>query len=375
MAGVYVHIPFCKQRCIYCDFYSTTGSVLKTAYICDVVAEARHRQGELPADECVKTLYLGGGTPSQLDPEAMTVMLNGLRQALPLDALEEFTVEVNPDDVTLEYLQWMKSLGVNRVSMGVQSFVDRELQLIRRRHDARAAQQAVRCIRDAGINNISIDLIYGIPGQTVDSWHHSVEEAVALSVQHISAYNLSYEKGTPLWRMRELGQVTEVDDDTCVAMYQLLVERMKEAGYEHYEISNFALPGYHSRHNSAYWDGTPYLGLGAAAHSFDGKVRRYNPADLQKYLDRINEDGVAYEEEQLTTDELYDETVMLALRTSRGLDTAIVHDRFGQEVYDYLMAQARPHIDAGYLTALGGWLRLTPQAVMLSDAIIRDLFM
>lgn len=374
MAGVYVHIPFCKRRCIYCDFYSTTAEALKTTYASAVVAEARLRRGELIPHECIKTLYLGGGTPSQIDPETMTILVNGLREALPLNDLEEFTIEVNPDDVTPDYMERMKALGVNRVSMGVQSFVDDELRLIRRRHDAQGARHAVQAIRDAGINNISIDLIYGIPGQTIDTWRYSVDEAIALGVQHISAYNLSYEKGTPLWNMRERSEVTEVDEDTCVAMYQLLVERLRKAGYEHYEISNFSLPGYHSRHNSAYWDGTPYLGLGAAAHSFDGKVRRYNPADLQEYLDRIKEQAVAYDEEHLTTEEQYDETVMLALRTARGLDTAIIHDRFGQDTYDYLMRQARQHIDAGRLTALGGQLRLAPEAVMLADAIIRDLF-
>lgn len=344
------------------------------AYVCAVVEEARQRRRELTPHECIKTLYLGGGTPSQLDPETMTSLVNGLREALPLDQLVEFTIEVNPDDVTLDYMEWMVSLGVNRVSMGVQSFVDEELRFIRRRHDALDARRAVKIIRDAGINNISIDLIYGIPGQTIDTWRYSVDEAVALGVQHISAYNLSYEKGTQLWNMRARGEVAELDDDTCVAMYQLLVESLRKAGYEHYEISNFSLPGYHSRHNSAYWDGTPYLGLGAAAHSFNGVVRRYNPADLQEYLDRINEQGIAYDEEHLTTEEQYDETVMLALRTARGLDTAVIHDRFGQDTYDYLMRQARQHIDARRLTALGGQLRLTPEAVMLADAIIRDLF-
>ncbi|MBR5686028.1 MAG: radical SAM family heme chaperone HemW [Muribaculaceae bacterium] len=373
MAGVYVHIPFCMQRCVYCDFYSTIDAAWQDTYVDTLIDEARHRHCEIR--QSFKTLYVGGGTPSQLKTDLMSRLVKGLREALPLDDLEEFTVEVNPDDVTGQYARFLVDRGVNRVSMGVQSFVDDELRLIRRRHDAQAARLAVKTIRDAGINNISIDLIYGIPGQTLDSWRYSVDEAIALGVQHISAYNLSYEKGTPLWNLRASGEVAELDDDTCVAMYQLLVKRLKSAGYEHYEISNFAQPGFHSRHNSAYWDGTPYLGLGAAAHSFDGEVRRYNPADLQKYLDRINEQGIAYDEERLTAEEQYDETVMLALRTARGLDTAIIHDRFGQDTYDYLMRQARQHIDEGRLTALGGQLRLTPEAVMLADAIIRDLFL
>ncbi len=373
MAGVYVHIPFCKQRCVYCDFYSTIDAAWQDTYVDTLIDEARHRQCEVR--QCFKTLYIGGGTPSQLKTDLMSRLVVGLREALPLNAVEEFTVEVNPDDVTERYVHMLAACGVDRVSMGVQSFVDDELRFIRRRHDAQGARQAVLTLRHAGINNVSVDLIYGIPSQTLDTWRYSVEQAIALDVQHISAYNLSYERGAPLWAMRERGEVTELDDDTCVEMYQLLVRRLEAAGYEHYEISNFAKPGFYSRHNSSYWDGTPYLGLGAAAHSFDGEVRRYNPADLQEYLDRINEQGIAYDEERLTAEEQYDETVMLALRTARGLDTAIIHDRFGQDTYDYLMRQARQHIDEGRLTALGGQLRLAPEAVMLADAIIRDLFL
>lgn len=373
MAGVYVHIPFCKQRCVYCDFYSTTDAAWQETYVDLLIDEARHRQGEIR--QCFKTLYIGGGTPSQLKTGLMTKLVFGLREVLPLDAVEEFTVEVNPDDVTEHYVRMLVDCGVNRVSMGIQSFVDDELRFIYRRHDAQGARQAVQTLRDAGIDNVSIDLIYGIPGQTLETWRYSVDEAIALGVQHISAYNLSYEMGTPLWRMRERGEVAELDDDTCVAMYQLLVKRLRHAGYEHYEISNFAKPGFYSRHNSSYWDGTPYLGLGAAAHSYDGQVRRNNIADLKGYIHRIVDQNVAYQEEVLTPDEQYNETVMLALRTAHGLDTAIIHDCFGQDNYDYLMLQARPHIEAGRLTALGGQLRLTPEAVMLADAIIRDLFL
>lgn len=373
MAGVYVHIPFCKQRCVYCDFYSTTDAAWQETYVDLLIDEARHRQGEIR--QCFKTLYIGGGTPSQLKTGLMTKLVFGLREVLPLDAVEEFTVEVNPDDVTEHYVRMLVDCGVNRVSMGIQSFVDDELRFIYRRHDAQGARQAVQTLRDAGIDNVSIDLIYGIPGQTLETWRYSVDEAIALGVQHISAYNLSYEMGTPLWRMRERGEVAELDDDTCVAMYQLLVKRLRHAGYERYEISNFAKPGFYSCHNSSYWDGTPYLGLGAAAHSYDGQVRRNNIADLKGYIHRIIDQNVAYQEEVLTPDEQYNETVMLALRTAHGLDTAIIHDCFGQDNYDYLMLQARPHIEAGRLTALGGQLRLTPEAVMLADAIIRDLFL
>ena len=287
MAGVYVHIPFCASRCSYCDFFSTlklpqTGE----AYVEAVVAEARLRCAELRG-EAVRTLYMGGGTPSQLPLPLLERLLAGLGEVIDLGSVEEFTVEANPDDVTPQWSAAVKALGVNRVSMGVQSFEDPILRAIGRRHTARQAVEAVNALRQAGIDNISIDLIYGLPGQTVASWARSVEEAIALEPQHISAYGLTYEEGTRLWRQRESGEVVEVPEEQCLEMYRTLVEMLAAAGYEHYEISNFALPGYHSRHNSSYWDETPYLGLGSAAHSYDGAVRRYNPADLQEYIATI----------------------------------------------------------------------------------------
>ena len=273
MAGVYVHIPFCASRCSYCDFFSTlqleqTGA----AYVEAVIAEARLRRDELQG-EAVRTLYLGGGTPSQLPVPLLARLVEGLRGVFGFQDLEEFTVEANPDDVTPSWCAALPPLGVNRVSMGVQSFEDGILRLIGRCHTAQQAVQAVNNLRQSGIDNISVDLIYGLPGQTISSWTDTVKQALDLEPQHISAYGLTYEEGTRLWRQRERGEVIEVPEEQCLEMYRILVGCLKSAGYEHYEISNFALPGFHSRHNSSYWNDTPYLGLGAAAHSYDGKIR------------------------------------------------------------------------------------------------------
>lgn len=371
MAGIYVHIPFCARRCVYCDFFSVTQHSFMDAYINALIKEAKCRRTELH-DAVFRTMYLGGGTPSQLSVERLIALVNGLRNVLLLNNLQEFTIEVNPDDVSLFYMKWLHSIGVNRVSMGVQSFVDDELKLMQRRHDAQAVSAAIENIRQAGIDNISIDLIYGIPGQTMDTWRYSIDQAIATAAQHISAYSLSYEEGTPLWQMRESGQVKEIDEDTCIAMYNMLVESLSAAGFEHYEISNFAKSGFHSCHNSSYWDGTPYLGLGAAAHSFDGQLRRYNPSDIEEYLLKVNSDGIAYEEEHLQWWERYDELVMLALR-AHGVDLSMVHERFGQDVYNYIIGCAERHISAGNLTVNNGRLRLTSDGVMLSDSVIRDL--
>ncbi len=368
MAGIYVHIPFCKQRCIYCDFYSTTLHGLMGSYVESVCREARMR-----CISPVRTVYVGGGTPSQLPAETMMRLVEGLRRAYDLSVVEEFTIEVNPDDVTEEYMSMLMSAGVNRISMGVQSFVDAELATINRRHDDQGAMRAGESIRSVGIDNISIDLIYGIPGQTPESWRYSVGQAIRAGVQHISAYNLSYEPGTRLWRMREAGEVTEADDATCVEMYDTLTVMLRESGYEHYEISNFALPGRESRHNSSYWDGTPYVGLGASAHSYDGRVRSYNPASVREYIDKIEKGELPGIVESSEWWERYDEAVMVSLRTARGLDLDKIGAAYGNDVREELLRKAGVYIGGGKLLREGSRLRIPEGAWMMSDAIIRDL--
>ena len=369
-----MHIPFCARRCTYCDFFSTLSlQVSGEAYVAAVVAEARLRRDELRG-EPITTLYLGGGTPSQLPLPLLTGLVNGLKEALDLSALKEFTVEANPDDVTPQWCAALAPLGVNRVSMGVQSFEDNILRLIGRRHTARQAVEAVACLREAGIGNISIDLIYGLPGQTLTSWSESVRQALALHPQHISAYGLTYEEGTPLWRQRERGEVAEVPEEQCLEMYRILVKCLREAGYEHYEISNFALPGCHSRHNSSYWDDTPYLGLGAGAHSYDGSVRRYNPHDLHRYINAVLVGNTAFEQEELTRWERYDERVMLGLRTARGVDAGRLRRDFGDDAWRHFVDEAQRHVEAGNLRVdTDGRYVLTVDGIMLSDSIIRDL--
>ena len=373
MAGIYVHIPFCASRCSYCDFFSTLRLADAGAYVEALLAEARMRAPELRG-EAVTTLYMGGGTPSQLPLPLLTRLVDGLRETFDLSAVKEFTIEANPDDVDGKWAASLLPLGVNRVSMGVQSFEDPILRLIGRRHTAVQAVEAVGRLRSVGIDNISIDLIFGLPGQTLESWENSVNQAIDLRPQHISAYGLTYEEGTRLWHQRERGEVTEVPEEQCLEMYRILVARMREAGYEHYEISNFALPGFHSRHNSSYWHDIPYLGLGAAAHSYDGKVRRNNPCNLQQYIDKVLAGNTAYEQEQLTPWERYDERVMLGLRTSRGVDADRLRADFGDEALQYFTREARRHIDMGNLRVEEGRRYiLTSDGIMLSDAIIRDL--
>ena len=372
MAGIYIHIPFCKKKCIYCDFYSIGARGLEDAYVDALVKECAMRKDELRGSP-LRTLYIGGGTPSLLKPELIARLLKGLQEIAAFNTLEECTIEVNPDDVTPEYIRSLTALGINRVSMGIQSFVDKELSAINRRHNAAAAIEAVRHIRDAGISNISIDLIYGLPGQTLESWRYSLEKAIELDTPHISCYNLSYEEGTRLFRMRECGIVTECSEDDCISMYKAMVDILSGNGYEHYEVSNFAKNGLYSRHNSGYWNGEIYLGLGAAAHSFDGRQRSYNIANARQYIKTITNSMLACERESATDSERYDEYVMIRLRTMWGVDFKILQSTFDAKFCSHFKREAARYIANGMMTADNGIYRLTEDGIMLSDMIIRDL--
>lgn len=369
VAGLYIHVPFCQGRCVYCDFYSTTeGAEWKSRYVTALLREMRMRRDELPLAR-VHSIYIGGGTPSQLLPEALATILDEACRLYAVESGAEVTVEANPDDVTDEWLSALGHIPVNRLSMGVQSFDDGLLRLLRRRHTASQAVRAVERAAAHGIGNVSIDLIYGLPTQTMGQWQADVRQALALGVRHLSAYALSYEEGTPLARMLRQGRVEEADEELSLGMYDHLIDATRAAGYDHYEISNFCQPGWHSRHNSLYWHGVPYLGFGPGAHSYDGqRTRRWNLPDLRAYV--ATDTGLPpHQQEHLTDDELYDELVMTRLRTSEGLplDLLAPADRA------YCLAQAAPHLRAGRMEQAGGAIRLTRQGIFTSNDIISDL--
>lgn len=373
MAGLYVHIPFCEAKCIYCDFYSMAkANHLIDKYIDALLTEAELRKKEINSAPLL-TVYLGGGTPSLLNSAQLTKLIIGLRSVFDFSKVQEFTIEVNPDDVTSDYIKQAVSLGINRVSMGVQSFINRDLQFINRRHSAEEATEAIHTIYSSGINNISIDLIYGIPGQTFEDWTKNVDTALSLPIKHISAYSLMYEGGTRLSVMRSLAKIQEMSEEDVMAMYGYLVKNLKSNGYVHYEISNFALPGFQSRHNSNYWNLTPYLGLGAAAHSFDGAARRFNPSNLKLYLDSLSEGIPVVEKESITNEEKYDEYVMLRLRTSEGISTKDLLFRFGNEFYNHFIIKASPMVGTGNLVYEKGQIFIPEEHVLISDSIICEL--
>jgi len=364
---------FCASRCIYCDFFSSTSlGEWGERYVSALLAEARMRKGELQG-EAVRTVYLGGGTPSQLPVPLLQRLVGGLGEVFDLTAVCEFTVEANPDDVSPQWCAALPPLGVNRVSMGVQSLDNDVLRFMGRRHTAQQAMTAVATLRSAGITNLSIDLMYGVPGQTLASWGATVRKALTLNVPHVSAYGLTYEVNTRLWHAREQGEVTEVPEDECIAMYHQLVHLLQQAGYEHYELSNFAHAGYHSRHNSSYWDDTPYLGLGAAAHSYDGHLRRSNPHSLRRYVTALERGATVFDTEVVHDWERYDERVMLGLRTAHGVDAARLRRDLGDRRWHYLEQQAAPHVRDGLLKRVGDCYVLTARGELLADTVIRDL--
>ncbi len=372
MPGLYLHIPFCKTRCAYCDFFSTTcGGGQRAEFVRALCRELALRREEARG-EVLSTVYFGGGTPSQLSAEEVRSIFCAIRENYVLCPDAEITMEVNPDDVTEEYISALRAAGVNRISMGVQTFQEELLRVINRRHTAEQARSAVRIIRSAGIDNISIDLIYGLPGQTLAMWECDVQAAIGLKPTHISAYALSYEEGTPLYARLLKGEICETDEEVSLAMYRHLISSLEKAGFLHYEISNFALPGFRSRHNSSYWTGIPYIGVGPGAHSYDGACRRANLPDLKAYVE-ANGDAPC-EMEKLSEDERFNESLMLSLRTREGLDLDRLKKNFGREKTEWLLSSAEKFLRSTALERTPTHLRLTPSGIFLSDAILRDLF-
>lgn len=372
MAGIYLHIPFCKTRCIYCDFYSTTRSEWTDRYVEALCTELTRRKDYLQG-EPVHTIYMGGGTPSQLSEKHFRKLFHTLQQVYGLEQCHEITLEANPDDLTEEYTAMLKTLPFNRISMGIQTFHEDTLRLLHRRHTGAQAIRAVELCRKAGFQNISIDLIYGLPGENDFRWNQDLQQAIQLQVEHISAYHLTYEEGTPLYDMLHQHSVQEVDEESSLRFFTSLMDTLKDAGYEHYEISNFCKPGFHSRHNTAYWQGIAYLGCGPSAHSFNGSSRQWNKASLSAYMNGIEQNTCIYETEQLDVYTRYNEYVMTGLRTQKGISLKQLHHTFGMQLKDYCLRNADSYLKNGQLEIQNEHLRLTRPGIFISDGIMSDL--
>lgn len=373
MTGLYIHIPFCASRCVYCGFYSTTLPTLRDAYVDALCQELTLRAEELPADEAITTIYLGGGTPSQLTTDQLDRLFSYIYKVYRSQPVE-VTMECNPDDITPAFADWIAQSPIDRISMGAQTFSDERLRLLRRRHTAAEVRRATTLLRQAGIRNISIDLMFGFPGETLADWEQDIDEALRLGVEHISAYSLMYEEGTTLHRWLSEGRIQEIDDDLSLRMYDCLVDRLTAAGYRHYEISNFALPQRESRHNSSYWRDVPYMGLGASAHSFDGRQRSWNVADIETYIAAIGRGERPCTVEALDPDTHYEDVVLTSLRTAEGIDLGKIRRDFGSQRLDFLLAAADQDLRQGYLVREDDHLRLTRRGIYLSDGITARLF-
>ena len=390
---IYVHIPYCRSFCTYCDFYSEVAAKCSTygGFAQALAAETAAREGEIRnnilSPSGVNTLYIGGGTPSVLPLSVFNSILSSLESVGCTLSFDEFTVEVNPEDIVEKghsYVEGLLKLGVNRVSMGVQSFDDATLKWMNRRHDSSRAKQAYAILEEAGVRNISIDLIFGLPQLDLAGWEDNLSKAMSISPSgqlpnHISSYQLSVEEGSALASMMAKGKWAEATDEVCAQQYEALCKTLKQAGYHHYEISNFALPGYEARHNSAYWDHVPYVGLGPGAHSFGSVVeslsfepvlvRRWNNPDLAAYIEagKSGDFSSVQGGEDLTSDQLNLERLMLGLRTSSGLPKSFMEETCSRE-------SIRQALDKGHLQVLeNGRFRIPEDKFFISDAIITDL--
>ncbi len=376
--GVYVHIPFCHRKCIYCDFYSVGDRLADwSTYIGAILKELEDRANEL--DELtVISLYIGGGTPSLIPEPNFIQLCQGINSVLRKKniAISEFTIEINPDDVCESKARSWKEAGVNRVSMGIQSLVDPELKIIGRRHDSKCALNAYSILRNV-FDNISLDVMFGLPEQTLESLEETIDGIIKMYPQHISAYSLMYEERTAITSMRAKGVIKESPEDVSVEMFRFINRKLSDAGYERYEFSNYALPGFYSEHNSGYWNNMPYIGLGAGAHSYDGKnIRKWNQPSIKLYQTYWNGDHSVEiaDKEQLSEDEVREEMIMTRLRTSKGLNLTEFKKRFGNASCNRLTEDAKKFIKAGLLEFDGDFLRFTEDGVMVSDEVISEIF-
>lgn len=374
MAGIYVHIPFCKTRCAYCDFYSNTDLSFRDELVNALCTELEREKNYI-GREAIDTIYFGGGTPSLLSEAHFNRLFDAINLNFDISHATEITLEANPDDLTEEYISMLRRLPFNRISIGVQSLIDKELQMINRRHDA---CRAITCVADcqaAGFENVSVDLIYAYPSQTVAELLLSLEGILKMGVQHVSAYNLTYEEGTALYKKLQAGDISAVDDEVAVEMYKTLINKLEENGFLQYEISNFARRGCESKHNSSYWKGVAYLGVGPSAHSYNGATRKWNVASIADYMKKIQTNEPAFELERLSATDVYNEYIITGLRTKKGVSLEGLREKFGADRFDYCMKNADKFLINKELEVVDGFLRCTLEGFVLSNGIMADLML
>lgn len=369
MATLYIHIPFCKRICSYCDFYKV-GAVSHIPQVVEMLHREMEERANYVSSRRLTSIYFGGGTPSLIDPAEIETLVSHARKLFDCSAVEEITIEANPDDLTTAYVESLTTTSVNRISLGIQSFDDEALRLMNRRHNAAEAIDAVRRLRNAGFGNLSLDIIFGIAGFGDKSLRHSIEQLIALNPEHISAYHLIVEEQTRLGIMTRRGEYTPIDDLLSEQEYLTVHRMLCEAGYEHYEVSNYAKAGFRARHNSSYWRGVEYLGLGPGAHSFSGDNRTWCTSTVKEYATGV----FKYEDEHLTQRDNLNEYVMTSLRCCEGIDLAVIEKRFGNDERQRILRCAQCWLDSGALSLADNRLFIPTPKMLISDAIIEALF-
>jgi oxygen-independent coproporphyrinogen-3 oxidase len=376
MSGIYIHIPFCKQACHYCDFHFSTSMKKKDEMVLALAKELQLRKDEFQYDAefpCIETIYFGGGTPSVLNVEDIKLLIDTVRQNYPVSQNPEITLEANPDDLSEENLKAFAAIGINRLSIGIQSFFEEDLKLMHRAHDS---VQAKKCLEFATryFDNISLDLIYGIPGMTNERWQQNIETALSFGIPHISSYALTVEPKTALNKLIQTGKVEAPKDEVAQEHFMILVETLEANGLVHYELSNFGKENYFSQNNSAYWLGKKFLGIGPSAHSYDGVSRSWNVANNALYLKAIQKGELPREVELLSQEDLYNEYIMTGLRTIWGVSLIRIEQEFGTDYLNYLKQQSQKFIHDGLLIITDGILKPTLKGKFLTDGIASDLF-
>ena len=379
MAGIYIHIPFCNSKCAYCGFYSIASQKQKSAFLEALHTEIARRTEYLNGEE-IGTIYFGGGTPSVLSIEEIKGILESVFRHYKVNPAAEITLEANPDTLSQDYLQGLRKLGINRLSIGIQSFFDDDLKYLSRRHDSNHAKQCINWAKQAGFDNLTLDIIYGLPTATAEKWNQNLDLFFETQAQHLSAYALTVEPNTILAKQIASQQLQPVNEDDAVRDYEILCQRTKENGFLHYEISNFAKPGFRSKHNCSYWNRTPYAGFGPSAHSFDGVSRQWNVSSLSQYIEyETNQSPVTHHpspitKEILTPEERYDEYVMTSLRTMWGCDLKYMEREMGKRFSDFCLSHAQKPLSQGLLTQTNEFLYLTDAQMLFADGVAEALF-
>jgi oxygen-independent coproporphyrinogen III oxidase len=373
MAGIYIHIPFCKTRCHYCDFFSCINQDDISPVIAAIIKEIELRK-EYLGEEIIETIYFGGGTPSFVSVKYIDQLLKAIYTFFPVVKFPEITLEINPDDITNTLVKSYLKMGINRISMGVQSFDDNILEFLGRRHNSQQAIKTIKILQNTGFKNISLDLIYGIPELTQNTWNKTIDQATEFEIQHISAYHLTIEKGTVLYQQLTNNIISIISDEDSQIQYQLLSEKLNKSGFIHYEISNFSKPGFESKHNSSYWSGKKYAGFGPSAHSFNNHSRQWNVSNNNQYIDRIKAGCFYFKKENLTQKKIYNEHVLTRLRTNRGINLNELSILFGDEYLQYFLSLIKRHLAQNNLIHINKDQIIIPEkSWFISDRIISDL--